>query len=314
MAEKNVMRIRLIIEFILLNIVLILPGMMAKAASTKEITGINRYDYAFDVLEKSNAARVKQGKSELSMDKELLEAAMCRAAECAVSFDHIRPNGQNCFDMNKKIYAENLAEGQDTPKEVVEDWLASSGHRTNLLNGDYQSIGVGCFEYNSRLYWVQLFGYAKASAVGEPSSGEATYQIALVKSSKTKIISGAGIVTSPLDSKVANVKLTGGKKKLTLTWAKRSGITGYQVQISDKKSFDKAKTYTLKKNKKKLVIKNYKNKSLKSKKKYYVRIRAYIETTVISAGDSASTEDATAGEEVTQRTYSKWKTLNKKTK
>ena len=81
MAEKNVMRIRLIIEFILLNIVLILPGMMAKAASTKEITGINRYDYAFDVLEKSNAARVKQGKSELSMDKELLEAAMCRAAE-----------------------------------------------------------------------------------------------------------------------------------------------------------------------------------------------------------------------------------------
>lgn len=313
MTEKNVMRVRLIAGFILINIILILPGMQVDAASTKEITGINRYDYAFDVLERSNAARVKQGKSELSMDKDLIDAAMCRAAECAVIFDHTRPNGQNCFDMNPKIYAENLAEGQDSPQEVVDDWLASSGHRTNLLNGEYKSIGIGCFQYNNRLYWVQLFGYSKSVAVGEPSSGEAVYQIALTKSMKTKLISGAWTATDPLDSKVANVKLTGGKKKLTLTWSKKSGVTGYQVQISDKKSFDKAKTYTLTKSKKKLVIKKYNNKKLKSKKKYYVRIRAYLKTEVTSSGEAASSENVTGGEEISL-TYSKWKTLNKKTK
>lgn len=264
------------------------------AASTKEITGVSRYDYAYEVLKKSNAARVKEGKNELTMDKDLLEAAMIRAAECAINFDHIRPNGQNCFALNDKIYAENLAEGQESPKEVTEDWLASSGHRTNLLNNDYKSIGIGVFEYKNRLYWVQLFGKVKADTIDEPTTGESTYQIALNKSQESVLLSGAGIIHNPLSSKVSNVKLTAGKKKLTLTWNKKTGITGYEVQISNKKSFKNAYKYTLSGNKKKLVIKKFKGKKLKSKKKYYLRIRAYIET------DS--------------KAYSKWKKINKKTK
>ncbi|MBR1597916.1 MAG: CAP domain-containing protein [Lachnospiraceae bacterium] len=299
----------------------LMTGATSLAASTKEITGVCRYDYAYKVLDKSNAARKENGKNELTMDKELMEAAMIRAAECAVSFEHNSPNGNNCFDLSDKIYAENLAEGQESPQEVVEDWLGSSGHRTNLLNNAYKSIGVGVFEYNNRLYWVQLFGKAKADAVGEPDTGEATYAIALTKSEQTRCISGAGISGNPLASKVANVKLAAGKNKLTLTWAKKSGVTGYIVQISDKKSFKSPKEYTLAKSKKKLVIKKYKNKKLKSKKKYYVRIRAYIETenTITDTGDSvaAAASDGAAGtseEAAVSVKYSKWKTLNKKAK
>lgn len=322
-TRKNILWVHFILGFLVLNVLMGVAGTRALAASVKEITGVSRYDYAFQVLEKSNAARVKQGKNELTMDKELLEDAMCRAAECAINFDHIRPNGQNCFAMDDKIYAENLAAGQETPKEVVADWLASSGHRTNLLNKDYKSIGVGCFEYKNTLYWVQLFGYAKASAVGEPATGKTTYQIALSKSAVTKSLSGVEITSDPLASKVANVKLTAGKKKLTLKWAKKSGISGYQVQISNKKSFSGAKTYTLASSKKKLVIKKYNNKSLKSKKKYYVRIRAYIETNNSSGSDSSAdgttiatasgASDAPGATEVSTK-YSKWKTVSKKTK
>lgn len=318
-TRKNILWVHFILGFLVLNVLMGVAGTRALAASVKEITGVSRYDYAFEVLEKSNAARVKQGKNELTMDKELLEDAMCRAAECAINFDHIRPNGQNCFAMDDKIYAENLAAGQETPKEVVADWLASSGHRTNLLNKDYKSIGVGCFEYKNTLYWVQLFGYAKASAVGELATGKTTYQIALSKSAVTKSLSGVQITSDPLASKVANVKLTAGKKKLTLKWTKKSKISGYQVQISNKKSFSGAKTYTLASSKKKLVIKKCNNKSLKSKKKYYVRIRAYIETNNSSGSDGTAITDATGtsdtkSEAETSVRYSKWKTVSKKTK
>ncbi len=61
------------------------------------------------------------------------------------------------------------------------------------------------------------------------------------------------------------------KKKITVSWKKVKKATGYQVQVSKKKNFKKIvfKKFT---SKKKLTIKNSK---IKSKKTYYVRVRAY---------------------------------------
>ncbi len=64
------------------------------------------------------------------------------------------------------------------------------------------------------------------------------------------------------------VKTKGKKKTLELTWKKGSGASGYQIQVSTKKSFKGAKKITVKKNK-------YKVSKLKPGKKYYVRVRAY---------------------------------------
>ena len=60
------------------------------------------------------------------------------------------------------------------------------------------------------------------------------------------------------------------KKKITVTFKKVNKATGYQVQISKKKNFKKNlfNKYT---SKKKLTL----NKKLRSKKIYYVRVRAY---------------------------------------
>ena len=63
-------------------------------------------------------------------------------------------------------------------------------------------------------------------------------------------------------------KVKAKKKSLKLTWKKVSNITGYKLQIAKKKSFKKAKTYTVKKTKKTI-------KGLKRKKTYYLRIRTY---------------------------------------
>ena len=61
------------------------------------------------------------------------------------------------------------------------------------------------------------------------------------------------------------------KKKITVTWKKVSKANGYQVQVSTNKKFKKSKIILTKTtSKKKITIKK-----LKSKKTYYVRVRAY---------------------------------------
>ena len=60
-------------------------------------------------------------------------------------------------------------------------------------------------------------------------------------------------------------------RQLTVKWKKGSSITGYEIQYSLKKNFKNAETITVDKAKTtSLTIPD-----LKSKKKYYVRIRAY---------------------------------------
>ena len=67
-------------------------------------------------------------------------------------------------------------------------------------------------------------------------------------------------------------KLSKGKKKMTVKWKKqKSQISGYEVQYSLKKDFGSS-TKTKAVSKKKTSVKISK---LKSKKKYYVRIRTY---------------------------------------
>ena len=73
-------------------------------------------------------------------------------------------------------------------------------------------------------------------------------------------------VTKP--AKVKSVKLTAKKKKLNVKWKKISGATGYEVMYAKNNKFKGKKTVKVKKNK--VTIKR-----LKSKKKYFVKVRAY---------------------------------------
>ena len=86
--------------------------------------------------------------------------------------------------------------------------------------------------------------------------------------------------------KVSGLKLKAGKKKLTVTWKKSSGASGYQLQYATKKDFSNAKKSTVKK----AATVKATLKKLKAKKTYYVRIRAYKKvkgTTYYSAWVSA---------------------------
>ena len=134
------------------------------------VSGNMRYDYAQDVFELVNEERSSQGAGTLTFSGQLTALAMQRAAELAVYYDHTRPNREGPFSVNGEVIngvtvsydglkSENIALGQRSPAMVMNSWMSSTmGHRENILNVSHTQIGVGCFESNGYLYWVQLFG------------------------------------------------------------------------------------------------------------------------------------------------------------
>lgn len=111
-----------------------------------------------------NEERAKAGLAPLRVDSKALAAASVRAQEIERSFSHTRPDGSS-FDSALRQSGvsfigagENIAYGQRTPEEVMEGWMNSQGHRANILNKDYTTIGVGYHQNSAGTgYWTQLF-------------------------------------------------------------------------------------------------------------------------------------------------------------
>lgn len=130
------------------------------------------------MLEATNAARAAAGKDALILSTALTEAARIRAKESATLFDHTRPapnEGDQPFtaivgwEENKVAWGavgENLAKGAPTPQKVVEGWMASAGHRKNILGEEhpFTHIGLGCYvDGDGTRYWAQLFSVSVPS-------------------------------------------------------------------------------------------------------------------------------------------------------
>lgn len=97
----------------------------------------------------------------------LEQTAKIRAKEIAQNFSHTRPNGTSCFTAypNLKAVGENIAVGQTSATEVINDWketndpYSGQGHRRNMLSTKYNAVGIACYaDSNGVLYWVQSFG------------------------------------------------------------------------------------------------------------------------------------------------------------
>ena len=125
---------------------------------------VNPEKFAAEVLRLTNAERAKVGAQPLKFSKDLTASALIRALELPQKFSHTRPNGysfNSAFVTGKgHVVGENLAGGQRTPKEVVQAWMDSPGHRKNMLSKNYSELGVVYYYLpNSKYkhYWVQHF-------------------------------------------------------------------------------------------------------------------------------------------------------------
>ncbi len=132
---------------------------------TVTLEGTYNYDQANEVLEIVNQERANAGLSKLTMDEELMIAANERARELALRFSHDRPDNTDGLDILSKVIGENIAAGQSTSTYVMESWMNSPTHRSNILGANYKSIGVGSYTNSGRTYWVQLFSNDDADKV-----------------------------------------------------------------------------------------------------------------------------------------------------
>lgn len=58
------------------------------------------------------------------------------------------------------LAGENLALGQQTAAEVVQDWMDSEGHRANIMNANFTRIGIATVQSSgnySGYAWAQMF-------------------------------------------------------------------------------------------------------------------------------------------------------------
>lgn len=114
----------------------------------------------FDLVNKERKAN---GLRVVTLSDELCKVADVRAKEIVKSFSHTRPNGTSCFTAFKengityRYAGENIAYGQKTATIVMNAWMNSSGHRANILNKNFGKIGIACYEYGGKKYWVQVF-------------------------------------------------------------------------------------------------------------------------------------------------------------
>lgn len=118
------------------------------------------------VLNLVNAERSKAGLKPLKMSEELRSIANLKARDMADKnyFDHTSPTYGSPFQMlqdfgvHYSAAGENIAAGQKTPEEVMNSWMNSSGHRANILNANFDTLGVGVYQGGSfGIYWTQLF-------------------------------------------------------------------------------------------------------------------------------------------------------------
>lgn len=108
-----------------------------------------------------NAQRTKAGLGSLSNDDKLANMAMVKAQDMIQNnyFDHNSPTYGSPFDMMRQFQityrsaGENIAKGQSSPEQVMNDWMNSPGHRANILNSSFTKLGVAY--YNGA--WVQEF-------------------------------------------------------------------------------------------------------------------------------------------------------------
>lgn len=118
------------------------------------------------VIQLTNAERQKAGLQPLKTNWQLSRVARYKSEDMRDHnyFSHNSPNYGSPFDMMKQFgityraAGENIAAGQRTPAEVVRAWMNSSGHRANILNPNYNEIGVGYASGGSYgNYWTQHF-------------------------------------------------------------------------------------------------------------------------------------------------------------
>ncbi|GAB3864909.1 CAP domain-containing protein [Dactylosporangium cerinum] len=120
-----------------------------------------------EVVALTNSYRTANGCGALRIDTRLVAAGRAHSTDMVTNnfFSHTGSNGSTFVQREAAAgyttgaSAENIAWGYRTPKEVVDGWINSPGHKANILNCGSVAVGVGlAYKADGTPYWTQDFG------------------------------------------------------------------------------------------------------------------------------------------------------------
>lgn len=126
-------------------------------------------DKARGLFEAMNAARLAEGLAALEWYASLEEVAYARAANLVENgyFDHYAPDGESAFSelaargIRYRLAGENLARNNYVETKTVaaafDGLMNSAGHRANILEERFSSVGVACVREGKMWIYVTVF-------------------------------------------------------------------------------------------------------------------------------------------------------------
>lgn len=140
---------------------LIYPGQKITVPNIDDVKAMEN-----EVIRLVNIQRKNAGLPALKANWQLSKTARYKSQDMINKnyFSHISPTYGSPFDMMESFgirfsaAGENIAYGQNTPEQVMNSWMNSSGHKANILSPAYTEIGVGfAKDKYGRCYWTQMF-------------------------------------------------------------------------------------------------------------------------------------------------------------
>ena len=125
-----------------------------------------RPDFARELLKMVNQERTDRGVPPLAWSDELARSAAAHGELVAAhhSLEHHFPGEPGLMERiaaagaHFNAVAENLAYAESA-QEIHSGLMGSPGHRRNLLNPDYDAVGIAVLQVGDRLYAVQNFAH-----------------------------------------------------------------------------------------------------------------------------------------------------------
>ncbi|MFI8181276.1 CAP domain-containing protein [Actinacidiphila glaucinigra] len=119
------------------------------------------------MLDLVNQERAKAGCTALKVNAKLNEAAQDHSKDMAShkNMSHTGSDGSSPADRissvgyNWSSYGENVAYGYSSASSVMSAWMASPGHKRNILDCSFKEIGIALAQPGN--YWTQDFGAAR---------------------------------------------------------------------------------------------------------------------------------------------------------
>ncbi|MCK9352315.1 MAG: CAP domain-containing protein [Candidatus Paceibacterota bacterium] len=170
--------------------------------------GIVRED---EVLSWTNYYRAKEGLPLLARNSQLDAAALVKAKDMFARqyFEHVSPSGEDGADLitaagyDYLLMGENLAEGNfSDAKDLVDAWMASPGHRANILKPQFDEIGISAIEgtYQGRRAWMSVQEFGRPTSDCPLPSESAKMQIDNDKTELEVLIDQADAMKAEMDA------------------------------------------------------------------------------------------------------------------